>query len=291
VDELITRADVALYKAKGAGRGRYAFFEDEMTRQLQREMELTRELAQALPKGELRLVFQPQLDLASGALAGMEALVRWRHPRRGLLEPATFLDVAESRGMIRGISDWVLVAACRQAAAWAGAGLAFGRVAVNLCAQQVSAPGFAERVEACLRDAGASPEHLELEFTETVLMEFDDRIRADIVRLSEQGVLFAIDDFGTGFSSLQYLRSFRADKIKIDREFVRDVDSDADDAEIVKATIALGAALGLVTVAEGVETEAQAAFLREHGCRQVQGYLYARPVEAQIIEREWLRAR
>ncbi|MBK1718184.1 EAL domain-containing protein [Thiocystis violacea] len=284
VDELITRADVALYKAKEAGRGTHAFFEDSMTQQLKREMELSRELAQAIQHQELFLEYQPQFDLNQGHLVGMEALVRWRHPRDGVRPPGDFLPVAEKRGLIRGLSDWVLTEACRQGQRWTARGLDFGRIAVNLCAQQVGDAAFGDNILDVLKRTGARPEHLELEFTETVLIEADARTQSDIVRLSELGIQFAIDDFGTGFSSLQYLRKFRTDKIKIDREFIQDVVHDAGDAEIVKATIALGTALGLITTAEGVETEDQAEFLRRHGCHHVQGYLYARPLPAGEIE-------
>jgi len=286
VDDIITRADVALYKAKEAGRGTHAFFADSMTQQLRREMELARELIQAIQNDELFIDYQPQFDLDSGRLVGMEALVRWRHPREGVLQPGAFLPVAEKRGLIRPLSDWVLNTVCRRIRDWSDRDLAFGRVAVNLCAQQVGDPDFGDNILVALEQTGARPEHLELEFTETVLIAADAQTQADIVRLSELGIHFAIDDFGTGFSSMQYLRKFRTDKIKIDREFIQDVVHDAGDAEIVKATIALGTALGLITIAEGVETEEQAEFLRRHGCRQVQGYLYGRPQPPEDIERQ-----
>ncbi|SDX43054.1 PAS domain S-box-containing protein/diguanylate cyclase (GGDEF) domain-containing protein [Allochromatium warmingii] len=285
VDELITRADVALYKAKEAGRGVHAFFEDSMTQQLRREMEITRELTHAIQANELFVVYQPQFDLHTGQLVGMEALVRWQHPQDGIRLPGAFLTVAEKRGLVRPLSDWVLDAVCRQMCDWSARGLVFGRIAVNLCAQQVGDPDFGDNILAVIERTGANPHNLELEFTETVLIAADAQTQADIVRLSELGIHFAIDDFGTGFSSMQYLRKFRTDKIKIDREFIQDVTHDAGDAEIVKATIALGTALGLMTIAEGVETEEQAEFLRRHGCRQVQGYLYGRPQSVAEIER------
>lgn len=289
-DEWISRADVALYKAKEAGRGTLAFFEDTMDRQLRDEMRISVELSRAIEQEEFFVVYQPQLDLADGHLVGMEALVRWRHPQRGVVAPGGFLSVAEKRGHVGAISNQVLVKVCRQIAKWSDSGLKFGRIAVNLCAQQLRDQAFADNIFALLEAESVAADYLELEFTETVLIEADLRTQADISRLSEAGVKFAIDDFGTGFSSLQYLRKFHADKIKIDREFVQDVTNDPSDAEIVKATIALGNALGLVTIAEGVETEAQAAFMAEHGCRQAQGFLYSRPVEAEEIERGWLTA-
>lgn len=288
VDTLIARADVALYKAKEAGRSRYACFKDSMTLQLREDMQLAQQLTRAIAQDELRVLYQPQVDLASGRLIGVEALMRWQHPQLGLLEPRSFLGIAENRGMISTISGWVLDTACRQAARWAAARKQFGRIAVNLCAHQVTEQGFAERVETALANSGASPSHLELEFTETVLMKSDDQVRADIHRLTEQGICFAIDDFGTGFSSLRYLRVFNADKIKIDREFVGDITDDRDAAEIVKATIALGSSLGLITVAEGVESEQQAAFLRKHKCQQAQGSLFGQAMTAGEVERRWL---
>lgn len=287
-DDMISRADVALYKAKDAGKGRFAFFEDAMNEQLQREIDLAQDLIRAVERDEFVLEYQPQLDIWKRRLIGMEALVRWRHPTRGILKPAEFLDVAEKRGLIQAISDLVLSRACRQSHDWAERGLDFGRIAVNLSAQQLANPDFSDNVVAILDREVACPHHLELEFTETALIEADIRTQADIIRLSELGVQFAIDDFGTGFSSLQYLTKFRADKIKIDREFIRNVENDHNDSEIVKATIALGAALNLVTLAEGVETPGQEAFLKAHGCKQVQGYLYSLPVSAEQIERDWL---
>jgi EAL domain-containing protein (putative c-di-GMP-specific phosphodiesterase class I) len=281
----MSRADVALYKAKDAGRGTFAFFEDSMTLQLQQEMNLTHQLFQALERDEFLLEYQPQFSLAEGRLVGAEALLRWRHPERGLLGPAAFLDVAEKRGLMCPIGEWVLAEVARQAAEWSARGLAFGRLSVNLCATQVNSDGFAERVQTILEQTGADPQLLELEYTETVLMKTSDATRSALHELSALGMSFAIDDFGTGFSSLMYLKQFYTDKLKIDREFVRDLLSDSGDAEIVKATIALGRALGLVTVAEGVEHAGQAEFLRCHGCDQVQGFLYARPMSPAALER------
>jgi diguanylate cyclase (GGDEF)-like protein/PAS domain S-box-containing protein len=290
VDTLIARADVALYKAKEAGRSTHAFFEDTMTEQLRRELEIARELVKAIAEDQLLVEYQPQLDLHDGLMVGLEALVRWRHPERGLLYPGAFLPVAQKRRLIRGVSDWVLETACQQGREWSDRGLCFGRIAVNLCADQLRDEGFAARVLDVLQRTGLDPWRLELELTETVLIQADERTQRDITLLSERGIEFAIDDFGTGFSSLQYLRKFRADKIKIDREFVSDVTACQSDAEIVKATIALGAALGLITIAEGVETPEQAELLRRNGCRQVQGFLYSRALTAAEIEQRWLKA-
>ncbi len=285
LDELMSRADAALYKAKDAGRGTYAFFEDSMTVQLQREMDLTHHLTSAVRCAEFFLDYQPQFDLSSGALVGLEALLRWNHPQRGVLMPGDFLAVAEKRGLIRNISDWVLASACRQAKQWTDAGFKFGRIAVNLSAVQINDAGFQQNLIKIFEQTEVDPARIELEFTETVLMDATETTQQAIRQLSELGVRFAIDDFGTGFSSLVYLRKFHVDKIKIDREFVKDVATDPSDAEIVKATIALGTALGLTTTAEGVETPQQAEFLMRHGCNQVQGYLYGRPAPALEVEK------
>lgn len=284
VDVLMSRADVALYKAKDAGRAGYALFEESMSHELQQEMSLTRQLLQAIEMGELMLEYQPQFSLADGRLVGAEALLRWRHPQRGVLYPGDFLEVAEKRGLMRPVGNWVLDEVARQAADWASRGLVFGRLAINLCAAQVNDEAFAEVVRGILNDTGVDPGLLELEYTETMLMKASDSSRAALHEFSDIGISFAIDDFGTGFSSLMYLKLFHTDKLKIDREFVRDLLTDPGDAEIVKATIALGSALGLTTVAEGVEAEEQAEFLRQHGCDQVQGYLYARPMSAEALE-------
>jgi len=277
-DDLLKRVDAALYKAKDAGRGTYAFFHDSMTIKLQREMELVHYLASAISEDHFFLEYQPQYDLADRRLVGLEALIRWNHPVRGLLMPGDFLPIAEKRGLIREISDWALSAACRQAKQWCDNGRKFGRVAVNLCAMQVDSDDFFERTREVLQTTRLDPRMLELEFTETVLMKASDSTKHAIQRLSDLGITFAVDDFGTGFSSLSYLKNFHADKIKIDREFVRDVHQDPNDAEIVKATIALGFALGLETLAEGVEDPAQLEFLASHGCGQAQGFLLGRPM-------------
>lgn len=291
VDELISRADLALYKAKDNGRGTFAFYEDTMAVALQHELTLARELTGALKQNELFLQYQPQFELVSGRLVGAEALLRWRHATRGVLAPADFLDVAEKRGLMQEIAAWVLREACRQGSLWLDWGHDFGRLALNLSTQQLSASGFAEQTIAELSHSGIDPECIELEFTEQVMLEANETARLELMRLSRLGVQVAIDDFGTGLSSLQNLRRFRADKIKIDREFIRDIDTDPNDAEIVKAAIALGNALGLITTAEGVEHAEQVAMLQRFGCQQAQGYWFGQPVSAEQFEANWLRGR
>ena len=284
-DDLLKKADTALYKAKDAGRGAYAFFHDSMTIKLQQEMELVSALSSAASSDQLCLEYQPQFNLRTRELIGLEALLRWNHPKRGRLLPGDFLGVAEKRGLIGEISDWALAEACRQATRWCAEGRRFGRMAVNLSAMQVESDDFFERIDRQIRSSGLDPALLTLEFTETVLMKATDQVSESIRRLSETGVQFAIDDFGTGFSSLSYLKHFKTDKIKIDRAFTHDLETDPSDAEIVKATIALGRALGLKTLAEGVETEAQARFLAENDCEEAQGFLFGRPMPPNEVEK------
>lgn len=283
-DDLLKKADTALYKAKDAGRGTYAFFHDSMTLKLQREMELIHYLSSAIKHGEFFLEYQPQYSLSDRRLVGLEALIRWDHPERGILVPDDFLPIAEKRGLIREISEWALLTACQQARQWSEEERDFGRIAVNLCAIQVNSDDFYEKTLDVLRMTNLPPHLLELEFTETVLMKTTDSAKNAIKRLSQLGIQFAIDDFGTGFSSLSYLKYFHADKIKIDREFIQDMVADPSDAEIVKATIALGTALGMEIMAEGVENQAQEDFLIEHGCNHVQGFYYGRPMQISDIE-------
>lgn len=289
VNELLSQVDSALYKAKDAGRGTYAFYEDAMTLSLQRELEVTRELVKAVEKDELRVEYQPQIDLADGGLVGVEALVRWQHPKRGKLYPGDFLAIAEKRGLIRDLSTWVMGEACRQSKVWSDEGLSFGRIAVNLCAQQVTFKGFEAEVLKILQETGADPKTLEFEFTETVLIDATEVVMRSISNLSKRGISFAIDDFGTGFSSLSYLRKFETDKLKIDREFTRDILSDPGAEKIVSATIALGKNLGMVTLAEGVETPEQEAVLKQHGCDMAQGFYYGRSMPPEEIELRWLK--
>lgn len=289
VNELLSQADSALYKAKDAGRGTYAYYEDAMTLSLQREMELTRELAKAIERNELVVEYQPQIDLVNGKLVGVEALVRWLHPKRGKLFPVDFIAIAEKRGLIRSLSNWVMKEACRQSRTWTAAGFPFGRIAINLCAQQVANKDFESEVLNVLSDTGADPQTLEFELTETVLIDATRGAVRSIANLSKLGVSFAIDDFGTGFSSLSYLRKFETDKIKIDREFIKDITSDPGAEKIVAATIALGKALSIVTLAEGIETPEQEAALKRYGCEMAQGFMYGRSMPPEEIESLWLK--
>lgn len=281
---LMSFADVAMYKAKEAGRGRFAFFEDAMTIELQREMQLCEQLRTAEAEQQLFLLYQPQFELATGRLSGVEALLRWQHPEHGVMSPEAFLPIAEKRGLIKKLSLFSLGESCRQARTWLEQDLEFGHIAVNLCAAQVNSESFYDVIKSVVDESGVDANSIEFEFTETALMKSKAAVLDAINRLVADGFRFAIDDFGTGFASFSYLRHFHADKIKIGPSFTRRLLRDKNDAAIVKAIIDLGQSLGLDTVAEGIENEQQAEMLKQLGCRYVQGYLYGRPMSASDIE-------
>jgi EAL domain-containing protein (putative c-di-GMP-specific phosphodiesterase class I) len=237
-------------------------------------------LRHAIERNELFLHYQPKIELLTGAIVGAEVLVRWQHPVRGIVPPDQFIPVAEDCGLIVPIGRWVLREACRQARAWQSVGLQPARVAVNISSVELRATGFASAVRAILTETDLEPCHLELELTETFLMQ-DSNSTAEVLKeLKDIGVLLALDDFGTGYSSLSYLKRFPIDALKIDRSFVRDLTTDADDAGIVTAVIGMGKNLHMPVVAEGVETREQLEFLQEHNCPQGQGFYFSRPVSA-----------
>jgi diguanylate cyclase (GGDEF)-like protein len=283
-DTLIKHADTAMYQAKSEGRDNFQFYLPDMGAAASERLTLEGSLRQALERGELLLHYQPVVRLADGEIAGVEALLRWRHPREGLLEPGRFIGIAEQTGLIVPIGDWVLREACAQSARWQAGGLRPLRVAVNLSARQFRKAGLAESISAALRESGLDSRWLTLEITESLLMENAAASGAVLESLKEMGAHMALDDFGTGYSSLAYLKHFPIDVIKIDRSFVSDIPGDADDAAIVRATIGLASSLGMQTTAEGVETRAQLEFLREHGCRYGQGYLFSEAVPAAEFE-------
>ncbi|HSI57077.1 MAG TPA: EAL domain-containing protein, partial [Ideonella sp.] len=277
--EALTRcADTAMYRAKQEGRGTYRFFAAGMQQRSVRHLQVEAALRRAVERDELQLHYQPQLDLHSGEVVGAEALVRWRHPELGLVSPGEFIPLAESSGQIMVIGEWVLRTAVKQMKAWIDGGLAPRVVAVNLSAIQFRDPGLPDLVKAILDEAGLPAHCLELELTESVATGNPTAAIAMMDRLYSMGVRLSIDDFGTGYSSLNYLKRFRIHTLKIDQSFVRDIGTDADDRAIVQAIVQMAHALNLTTIAEGVETEEQAQFLRAHGCDMVQGYRYCRPV-------------
>jgi diguanylate cyclase (GGDEF)-like protein/PAS domain S-box-containing protein len=271
---LLKQADLALYHAKATGRGSFRMFEGSMDRDVQARRLLELDLRRAAARGEFEIHYQPLLDMTAQAITGFEALLRWRHPERGLVPPADFIPLAEETGLIGPIGDWVLQTACRDAAGWPGA----LSVAVNLSPAQFRDTRLVESVTAALAEAGLPPARLEVEITESVLLADNPAVLQALHALPALGVRIAMDDFGTGYSSLSYLRSFPFDKIKIDRPFVRDVQASDESAAIVRAILSLGRTLGLTTTAEGVETDAQLQYVREHGCDQAQGYLVDRPL-------------
>ena len=282
--ELMSNADSAMYHAKKVGRGNHQFFAPEMNAAAGARLQLEQSLRRALERKEFELHYQPKVDVASGQVVAMEALVRWRCPQRGLVPPNEFISVAEEIGLIIPLGAWVLRTACEQNQAWQNAGLARLRVAVNLSAYQFRQKDLPELVAAVLHDTGMGGEYLELEVTESVVMHNPKDAVRILEQLSGQGIHISVDDFGTGYSSLSYLKQFRLDTLKIDRSFVRDINSDADDAAIVRSVIALAHSLRLQVIAEGVETAEQLEYLRALGCDQYQGYLRSKPVPAVEFE-------
>ena len=283
-EDLLKNADMAMYKAKREGRSRYQFYIAELNQVIQRRAAIERDLRVALQKEQFRLHYQPQLDLTTGQVVGVEALLRWQHPERGDISPVEFIPVAESTSLILPIGDWVLRTACRQARAWQDAGLPPVRVAINLSAAQFRHRNLLETITQALTESGLDPHWLEVELTESLIMK-DVRATIDTLRsLHALGVLISVDDFGTGYSSLSYLTRFPISKIKLDKSFVRDVDK-KDGAAIARTVITLGHSLNMKVMAEGVETEMQLRFLREHACNEVQGYYFGRPMPPGAIER------
>jgi len=276
-ETLLRNADIAMYRAKEQGGRGYAFYTAEMNARILERLEIEAGLRRAVDRGELLLHYQPIVDTRTRRITGAEALVRWRHPQKGLVPPDRFIPVAEESGLIVAIGDWVLRTACEQAAAWRRESLPSLRIAVNLSARQFAERNLAASVGEALRRAGCDASALELEITESTLMRDPDAALLAMHRINDLGVRLAIDDFGTGYSSLGYLKRFPVRKLKIDRSFVRDIRADADDAAIVSAIAALARKLGLGVVAEGVETEEQLRFLEEVACSECQGYLFSKP--------------
>ena len=283
-DTLSKNADSALYHAKDSGRNAYSFFASRMNADALAHMQLQGSLRKALKNEEFLLHYQPQLDIASGRIIGVEALVRWQAPDGTLVPPGSFIPVAEQSGLIIAIGEWVLHEACRQAAAWQAAGLPPIVMAVNLSALQFRRGNILNTVSAALARSGLPARYLELELTESILLQDVDAAMKTLYSLKELGVQLSIDDFGTGYSSLSYLKRLAVDKLKIDQSFVRDIANDPDDAAIVHAIVQLGHTLQLTVIAEGVETDRQLAFLTEYGCDEAQGYLFSRPLAAAAVE-------
>lgn len=288
VHTLVKHADAAMYRAKAKGRHTFEFYVPEMTEGASERLRTESQLWHALENGEMRLYYQPQVDLGSGEIAGAEALVRWRHPQRGLVPPVDFIPITEESGLINELGAWAFGEACRQLREWDAAGLRLPRLAVNVSVRQIERSGFIERIAAILAETGVAPERIEIEITESVLIQAKDTGNL-LAELRELGVVLSIDDFGTGFSSLSYLRRLPIDKLKIDQAFITDVTTNANDAAIVQSVIALARTLELTTVAEGVEDAGQVEFLRREGCDTAQGYHFSRPLTAEDFA-AWLGA-
>ncbi|HEY0142702.1 MAG TPA: EAL domain-containing protein [Thermoanaerobaculia bacterium] len=283
-ETLLKNADAAMYRAKDEGRNTYQMSTQELSRSTQERMTLENGLHRAIENGEFEVWYQPQIDLATLEVVGMEALLRWKHASRGIIRPADFISVAEERGMIVVIGDWVIREACREARRLRNLGRDGLRVAVNISAKQFRDQTLLSTVQAALAESDLDPHCLELEITETVAMENVELTMRTLAALRSTGVTIAIDDFGTGHSSLSYLKRFPIDALKIDRAFVQDLPDGVEDAAIVKSVIQLARGLNLRVVAEGVETPEQLAFLRAHHCGEVQGFLFSQPLPADALE-------
>ena len=279
-DELLKKADLALYRAKADGRGTYRFFETGMDARAQARRLLELDLRAALQRSEFEVHYQPIRDIAKDKVVAFEALVRWNHPLRGMIPPVNFIPLAEETGLIVPLGDWVLRQACTDAAGWSQD----VDIAVNLSPVQFKNPNLVSPVKAALEASGLPAHRLELEITESVLLQNSETTLAVLHELRGFGVRISLDDFGTGYSSLSYLRSFPFDKIKIDRSFVTELATREDSMAIVRAVTGLGKSLGIVTTAEGVETDEQFDLLRREGCTQAQGYLFSKPRPAAEVE-------
>jgi len=259
------------------------FFTADMNKQAMERLRLENALRMALHHGELFLVYQPQMEIATGQIVGLEALLRWKHPELGLVPPDRFIRIAETSGLILPIGEWVLKTACLQATKWQDAGLTAVPVAVNVSAVQFRHEEFCERVRTILRETGLAPNYLELELTESLLLANADVTLSVLEKLKSMGVALAIDDFGTGYSSLSYLRRFPVGKLKIDRSFIKDLGVNQGDAAITTAIISMAKSLNLKVIAEGVETEEQMSFLRERECGGIQGFYFSKPLSVDEV--------
>ncbi len=286
--DLLRDADTAMYKAKSRGKACYAVFKNHMHTQAISRFQIESDLHQALEKNHLVLFYQPQTELATEKLVGMEALIRFCHPHKGLLPPNEFIPILEDTGNISSIGEWVLHTACNQLKVWLDAGLMIERISVNVSAHQFRNKRLIDYVAEAIGSSGLAPKYLELELTESILLENTQTAIKTLSRFKEMGIRVTIDDFGTGYASLSYLKRFPADCLKIDKSFIDGVISAPEDAAITVATIDMAHALGLAVIAEGVETIEQRDFLRDHGCDLAQGYLYSPPMEGQAFF-EWAK--
>lgn len=283
-ETLMSNADAAMYSAKEQGRNTFRFYSENLTRAAFQNVLIDSALREAKSRNEFRLAFQPQIDIVTNSLLGLEVLLRWHHPTLGTVSPAQFIPQAERTGLIRDIGQWVLEQACLQGNKWLAEGLPFGRLAVNVSAPQFRAEDFVDQVRQVLEYANFPPNRLELELTESVLVQDTEQLIGNMDELRAMGIQFAIDDFGTGYSSLSYLKKMPIDRLKLDKSFVDNISTDDNDRIIAEAVVALGQAMGLEVIAEGIEYEEQARALRDIGCTQFQGFLYGMPMYTSRIE-------
>ena len=280
---LIKNADAAMYHAKDEGRNSFKFYNHQLTKNAFDKVFLETALRGALSKNEFHLEYQPQINIEHGHVTGMEALLRWNHPELGFISPSIFIPIAETNGLIHDIGSWVLLVACRQGKVWLDAGLNFGRISVNISGLQITKAGFCKEVSEVLLSSQLPSENLELEVTEGSIMKDTEQATEQLKALRSMGVMLAIDDFGTGYSSLSYLKKLPIHRLKIDRSFIIDIPKDEDDMVIAEAVIALGDALDLVVIAEGVENEEQLLFLKERGCHVAQGFLFSKAIAVEAM--------
>ena len=280
---MLRSADAAMYRAKAAGRNNYCFYSTTMLARSLERLDVENDLRSAIQRDELRVVYQPKVDLATWSIVGVEALLRWQHPTRGWIPPAEFIPVAEETGLILDLGEFVLAKACAQLTEWRARNIDIS-IAINVSSQQFRFGEFATHVLQTIRQAGVPPQNLEIEITESLLMRnVDENIEA-LRLLHDAGIRLSVDDFGTGYSSLSYLKDFPLHALKIDRSFVRDLHNSRDDAAICAAILAMARELGLKVIAEGVETEEQLEFLRRHGCDEIQGFIFSKPLPPEELE-------
>jgi len=279
-DELLRNAEIAMYSAKETGRNTFQHYDADMNTEIEEKHNIENSLRRALERHELSLAYQPQIDLKSGEISGFEALLRWKHPRDGQMPPGRFISVAEETGLIIPIGEWALRTACTQVRAWCDSGIRVPRIAVNISGPQLQQPNFTESLDAIIEETNFDPSLLEIELTESILMENIPETVATLTDLQVRGIQVAIDDFGTGYSSLMYLKDFPINRLKIAQEFVQTIPGDRDHSVIVEAIIALSYSLGKKVIAEGVETTAQLDYLRGLHCQEIQGFYYSKPLSA-----------
>jgi EAL domain-containing protein (putative c-di-GMP-specific phosphodiesterase class I) len=277
-ESMMKKADIAMYHAKALGRNNFQFYDNQMDQNASRRFVISNSLRRGLEHDEFRLFYQPKVDVVSGRIVAMEALVRWQHPELGLLSPLEFIQLAEETGLIVQLGEWVLREACSQNVEWHNEGIINLRVAVNLSGYQLQHKSLLATIIKILDETGMLPENLEFEITESVIMQNPDFAVSILSEITELGIHISIDDFGTGYSSLSHLKRFSVNTLKIDKSFVQDVSLNSTDAAIATAIIAMGNSLNLNVIAEGVETQAQYEFLKDNNCGQVQGFLFSRPL-------------